>query len=87
MEEEFFNLNKASWNKRTETHYHSSFYDVPGFIAGKSTLNAIELELLGNVFGKKILHLQCHFGQDTLSLARLGAEVTGVDFSEKSKNP
>lgn len=84
MEEEFFNLNKASWNKRTETHFHSSFYDVPGFIAGKSTLNSIELELLGNVLGKKILHLQCHFGQDTLSLARLGAEVTGVDFSENS---
>ena len=84
MEEEFFNLNKASWNKRTEMHYHSSFYDVPGFIAGKSTLNSIELELLGNVLGKKILHLQCHFGQDTLSLARLGAVVTGIDFSEKS---
>lgn len=84
MEEEFFKLNNASWNKRTETHYHSSFYDVPGFIAGQSTLNAIELDLLGDIRGKKILHLQCHFGQDTLSLARLGAEVTGVDFSENS---
>ncbi|QDO94714.1 class I SAM-dependent methyltransferase [Formosa sediminum] len=75
-------INKATWNAKTEIHYTSDFYDVEGFINGNSSLNAIELELLGNIKGKKILHLQCHFGQDTLSLARLGAAVTGVDLSD-----
>lgn len=51
---------------------------------GNSSLNPIELDLLGDVKGKTILHLQCHFGQDTISLSRLGAEVTGVDFSDKA---
>lgn len=57
---------------------------MPEFLAGKSSLNSIELELLGDVSGKKVLHLQCHFGQDTISLARMGAIATGVDFSEKA---
>ena len=57
---------------------------MPGFLAGKSSLNSIELELLGDVSGKKILHLQCHFGQDTISLARMRAEVTGVDLSDEA---
>jgi len=51
---------------------------------GKSSLNDIELNLLGDVAGKSILHLQCHFGQDTISLNRLGAEVTGVDLSDNA---
>ena len=62
----------------------SRFYDVDGFKAGKSTLLSIELEELGDVTGKSLLHLQCHFGLDTMSWARLGARVTGVDFSEKA---
>lgn len=57
-------------------------YDVEGFLAGRNSLTALELELLGEVAGKRILHLQCHFGQDTLSLARMGAEVTGLDISD-----
>lgn len=52
----------------------------------KSSLNEIELELLGELKGKKILHLQCHFGQDTISLQKLGANVTGVDLSDKAIN-
>jgi SAM-dependent methyltransferase len=51
---------------------------------GDTSLNQIELDLLGDLDGKEVLHLQCHFGQDTLSLERLGAKVTGVDFSEKA---
>jgi 2-polyprenyl-3-methyl-5-hydroxy-6-metoxy-1,4-benzoquinol methylase len=47
-------------------------------------LNDIELQLLGDIKGKKILHLQCHFGQDTISLSRLGAHVTGIDLSDKA---
>jgi ubiquinone/menaquinone biosynthesis C-methylase UbiE len=57
---------------------------VEEFIKGKSSLNSIELELLGEVSSKKILHLQCHFGQDTMSLSRMGAECVGVDFSDKA---
>ncbi len=65
-------------------HEKSKFYDVPGFKAGKSSLKSVELTELGNVSGKTLLHLQCHFGLDTLSWARLGATVTGVDFSDKA---
>lgn len=79
---EYLQKNKDSWNARTAYHLQSDFYDVPSFIKGKNSLNSIELELLGDVRAQNILHLQCHFGQDTLSLARMGAEVTGVDFSE-----
>jgi 2-polyprenyl-3-methyl-5-hydroxy-6-metoxy-1,4-benzoquinol methylase len=57
---------------------------MAGFMQGNTSLNAIELRLLGDVAGKSILHLQCHFGQDSLSLARMGANVTGVDFSDKA---
>jgi SAM-dependent methyltransferase len=77
-------INKQTWNHKTEVHVTSDFYDTAGFLNGKNTLNEIELSLLGDVSGKKILHLQCHFGQDTLSLARLGAKTTGVDLSDKA---
>lgn len=77
-------INRKLWDARTRIHVHSNFYDVQGFIKGNNPLNTIELDLLGDVRGKKILHLQCHFGLDTLALARMGAEVTGVDFSEEA---
>jgi len=57
-------------------------YDLDGFLAGKNSLHRIELEKLGDVTGKRLLHLQCHFGLDTISWGRLGAKATGVDFSE-----
>ncbi|MER2996292.1 class I SAM-dependent methyltransferase [Pontibacter populi] len=82
MPENYLKINRELWNTRTLTHINSEFYDVPSFKAGRTSLNDIELALLGDVTGKKILHLQCHFGQDTLSLARMGAIVTGVDLSE-----
>lgn len=78
----YLDHNRDSWNKRTSHHLESEFYDLPGFLAGKNSLQAPELALLGDVSGKRILHLQCHFGQDTLSLARMGAQVTGVDLSD-----
>jgi SAM-dependent methyltransferase len=77
-----FAANRALWNARTEVHLRSEMYDVEGFVAGRNSLSELELELLGDVRGKRILHLQCHFGQDTLSLARMGAEVTGLDISD-----
>jgi len=77
-------LNKAAWNIRTDVHLESEFYGLEDFINGKSSLNQIEKSLLGDVAGKNLLHLQCHFGQDSLSLARMGAKVTGVDISDKA---
>lgn len=80
-EDNYITINKKAWDAKTVYHADSDFYDMPGFLAGRNTLNKIELELLGDVRGKSILHLQCHFGQDTLSLSRMGARATGVDFS------
>ncbi len=79
---EFVAVNRVLWDSKTAAHINSDFYNLPGFMAGESSLKEIELELLGDVRGKSILHLQCHFGQDTLSLARMGARVMGVDLSE-----
>jgi SAM-dependent methyltransferase len=76
--------NRDAWNKRVAAHLESDFYDLEGWKAGKTSLNDIELELLGDVRGKSILHLQCHFGQDTISLARIGADVVGIDLSDES---
>src|SRR5690554_5564187 len=80
----YLESNRQSWDQRTEAHVKSAFYDVAGFLQGKSSLNPIELALLGEVSGKSILHLQCHFGQDSISLSRMGAEVTGIDLSDKA---
>lgn len=82
--EKYFEANKDAWNKRTHVHIDSSFYDNEKFIAGLSSLNKTEIEEVGNVQGKSLLHLQCHFGQDTLSWARAGAAVTGIDLSDKA---
>jgi SAM-dependent methyltransferase len=82
--DEFLKANRELWDKLATIHHKSEFYDVEGFLKGKQTLDPIELEELPDLTGKKLLHLQCHFGMDTLSLARLGAEVTGVDFSSEA---
>ncbi|WP_104821179.1 bifunctional 2-polyprenyl-6-hydroxyphenol methylase/3-demethylubiquinol 3-O-methyltransferase UbiG [Kitasatospora sp. MMS16-BH015] len=63
-------------------HLASEFYDLPGFIAGRDSLWDFEVAEVGEVTGKRLLHLQCHIGLDTLSWARRGARVTGLDFSE-----
>jgi SAM-dependent methyltransferase len=80
----YFAANKLGWDLRTEIHKASAFYDIEGWKAGKTSLTPIELREVGDVAGLSLLHLQCHFGQDTLSWARLGARVTGCDFSEKA---
>jgi len=80
----FFEMNRQGWNARTEYHLASDFYDVEGFLRGECALTPIEKKILGDVSGKSLLHLQCHFGQDTLSWARRGAQVCGVDLSDKS---
>lgn len=78
-----FDANKETWNKKVAVHAASEFYDLSGFKAGSESLKMYELNALGDVRGSKLLHLQCHFGQDTLSWARKGAICTGVDISEK----
>lgn len=75
-------VNRIHWNEVTPVHKGSAFYDLAGFLAGKNMLDPVAREGLGDVRGKSLLHLQSHFGLDTLSWARLGARVTGVDFSD-----
>lgn len=82
--DEYLRSNQKLWNDWTDIHEKSAFYDVESFKAGKFRLDSIEKEELGDVRGKSLLHLQCHFGIDTLSWANLGAIVTGVDFSDKA---
>jgi 2-polyprenyl-3-methyl-5-hydroxy-6-metoxy-1,4-benzoquinol methylase len=78
---DWLQLNRENWDDRVRIHAVSNFYDLPGFRAGASTLRSFELDEVGDVSGKRLLHLQCHMGQDTLSWARRGADVTGLDFS------
>lgn len=80
-EAQYFEMNRAGWDRRAAVHVESNFYDVDGFLAGATSLREIELAELQDVAGKKLLHLQCHFGLDTLSWARAGAICTGVDIS------
>ena len=81
---DYLKINKQLWNNKVKVHVESDFYDNDNFIKGNSSLNPIELELLGDVNAKSILHLQCHFGQDTISLSRMGAKTVGVDLSDKA---
>jgi len=83
--DDWLSVNRANWEDRSRVHAFSTFYDLPAFRAGRrqSTLRPFEPAELGDVAGKRLLHLQCHMGQDTLSWARRGAaSVTGLDLSE-----
>lgn len=77
-------VNRAHWDEATELHARGNVYGLEDFKAGRCRLHRIEVEELGDVSGKTLLHLQCHFGLDTLSWARRGAVVTGVDFSPRA---
>ncbi|MGZ8614560.1 MAG: class I SAM-dependent methyltransferase [Actinomycetota bacterium] len=78
-------LNRSLWDERAGLHGQDDYYDVAGFLAGASSLADRELDevraAVGDVDGLDVLHLQCHFGLDTLSFARRGAQATGLDFS------
>ncbi|HRG91477.1 MAG TPA: class I SAM-dependent methyltransferase [Chitinophagaceae bacterium] len=82
--QDYFQANKELWNQRTTVHLDSAFYNLEGFKKGETVLTPIELSELGVVKGKNLLHLQCHFGMDSLDWARRGASVTGVDLSDKA---
>jgi SAM-dependent methyltransferase len=84
MKNEHLQANRKLWNTRTPLHLESDFYDVRAFRQGATSPCGLELQEMGSVSNKSLLHLQCHFGLDTLSLAREGAVVTGVDFSESA---
>ncbi|MGH8882387.1 MAG: class I SAM-dependent methyltransferase, partial [Stackebrandtia sp.] len=74
-------VNLANWDERVPIHLGSDFYDLDGFKRHRDSLNAFEREEMGDVSGRTLVHLQCHFGRDTLSWAKYGARVAGVDFS------
>ena len=82
-ENKYFNTNRATWNEKVKIHAKSDMYDLEAFKKGKNSLMSYELQALGDVKGKSLLHLQCHFGQDTLSWSRLGATCVGVDLSDE----
>jgi SAM-dependent methyltransferase len=73
--------NRANWDDRAGIHLESAFYDVEGWLRDQPGPRPREIDALGDVAGLRLLHLQCHFGLDTLAFARAGAEVTGLDFS------
>jgi 2-polyprenyl-3-methyl-5-hydroxy-6-metoxy-1,4-benzoquinol methylase len=82
--DERLKTNLALWNDMVPVHVNSSGYRLDEFRNGEVHLYPIEIEEVGDVRGKSLLHLQCHFGMDTMSWARLGANVTGLDFSDKA---
>jgi len=82
--DQYFETNKKLWDAKTPIHLDSDFYELEAFKAGKNVLKPIELAGLGDVSGKSMLHLQCHFGQDSMCWTRLGAKVTGIDFSTEA---
>ncbi|MBL8710368.1 MAG: methyltransferase domain-containing protein [Rhodospirillaceae bacterium] len=82
--DESFALNQARWDEVVAIHVASPFYRVKEFLAGDDILLPIESREVGDLRGKSLIHLQCHFGLDTLALARRGAQVTGLDFSTRA---
>lgn len=82
--DDYKKINKTAWNLKADVHIRSGFYGNEAFLQGGSSLKSIERDILGDIAGETILHLQCHFGQDSISLSRLGAKVTGIDLSDRA---
>src|SRR5581483_10856488 len=82
--EEMLEANRRMWDERVPIHVASEFYDVEGFKAGRPSVRPFEVEELGALGGQHLVHLQCHFGLDTLDLVRLHPTLTavGLDFSQ-----
>ncbi len=81
MDDHHRNANRSAWDELAPIHAKSEFYDIEGFLDGTSALRGFELAEMGEVAGRSLVHLQCHIGLDTLSWARRGADVVGLDFS------
>ena len=84
MTKDYIEKNRNLWDNWARLHVDSKFYDMETFRKTRNSLKPVELEELGDVAGKTMLHLQCHFGQDSLSWAAKGAEVVGVDLSQEA---
>ncbi|MHB1783578.1 MAG: class I SAM-dependent methyltransferase [Acidimicrobiales bacterium] len=85
--DEYLELNRASWDERAPAHAASASYGVERFVEDPTFLSGVvrfDLPRLGDLSGIEAVHLQCHIGTDTISLARLGARMTGLDFSPAS---
>jgi dihydrofolate reductase/SAM-dependent methyltransferase len=83
-DKELMLINRDFWNERAPLHEKSNYYNIDELKNGKLSLVDYEIEELGDIKGKNLIHLQCHIGTDTISLAKLGAKVTGLDYSESS---
>ncbi len=81
---EMLAANRRNWDERVGVHVDSRFYDVDAWLDEQRGPRARELDALGDVSGMDLVHLQCHFGLDTLAWARVGARVTGLDFSPEA---
>ena len=81
MVEDWLALNRANWDERVPVHLASPEYDLTTLRSGRRRLDVLTEAMLPPLAGLRVLHLQCHFGRDTLVLAGQGADVTGVDFS------
>ncbi|HEY4022848.1 MAG TPA: methyltransferase [Pseudonocardiaceae bacterium] len=85
--DEYLTLNKANWDERAPAHVASPGYEVERFVTDPTFLSKVvqfDVPRLGDLTGLRGVHLQCHIGTDTLSLARLGARMSGLDFSAAS---
>jgi SAM-dependent methyltransferase len=82
LNDKYFETNKTTWNNKVKEHLKGDLYQLDSFIKGETSLKNYELNALKDVNGKSLLHLQCHFGQDTLSWSRLGAKCVGIDLSD-----
>ena len=85
--ENYLEINRKLWNAKVDSHLKSDFYFVDEFLKGRTSLNSIELELLGDLKDKKILHLQCHFGQNSISLPDWAPELPESICLIKPSNP
>ena len=82
--DEYMEVNRANWDQRAPAHAKSPEYNLPRFIDDSAFIGEVvqfDRALLGDVSGLKGVHLQCHIGTDTIGLSRLGARMTGLDFS------
>jgi SAM-dependent methyltransferase len=80
----YLRQNRACWDELAALHVGTAFYRTADFLRGDNILDEVVRSRLGDVAGKRVLHLQCHIGLDTLCVARMGALATGLDFSPKA---
>lgn len=84
VERDLMSINQQGWNKLATANVNSSYYELDAFRSGRSSLRSLEKETVGDVSGRSLLHLQCHLGLNAISWARLGAQVTAVDFADEA---